>query len=114
MEKRLLNIESKITSLNEKFDSITVQIGVTRFPKPNIAICSQCGWKGSVTKCEIGEEGDWETGYYKIDLCPICEDGGCIDDYDVSITRTIIWNIYRFIVWIKSNFRSLYVLSKKW
>lgn len=37
-----------------------------------------------MTDCEIDQEGDWESGYYDIHLCPKCEDGGCIDDYDYS------------------------------
>lgn len=53
-------------------------------PLPDKAICSACGWKGSVSKCETELEGDWENGYYKIHLCLKCEDGGCIDDYDFS------------------------------
>ena len=52
--------------------------------KPDIAICSVCGWRGPATECITDEEGDWESGYYKVDLCPKCEDGGSIDDYDFS------------------------------
>jgi hypothetical protein len=53
-------------------------------PSYDIAICSECQWKGPVSECEEGREGDWESGYYAIDLCPICEDGGCVDDYTYS------------------------------
>jgi len=60
-------------------------------PLPDIAICSQCGWRGPVGECEKGEEGDWENGYYQIDLCPKCEDGGCIDDYDMTPERAQEW-----------------------
>ena len=52
--------------------------------RPDIAICSVCGWRGPVAECETDEEGDWENGYYKVDLCPKCEDGGSVDDYDFS------------------------------
>ena len=63
-------------------------------PEFDIAICSQCGWRGPVSECETGEEGDWESGYYKIDLCPRCEDGGCIDNYDMSPVREKEWEAW--------------------
>ena len=56
-------------------------------PLADIARCSECGWEGNVSECIKGEEGDWESGYYEIDECPKCEDGGCIDDYDYSEDR---------------------------
>ena len=52
-------------------------------PKADLASCSECGWKGLVSQCVEGQDGDWESGYYEIDLCPVCEDGGEID-YDMS------------------------------
>ena len=52
-------------------------------PKPDIAICEECGWEGPIHECETGEDGDWESGYYTVDLCPKCEDGGCIS-YSMS------------------------------
>ena len=63
----------------------------TKEPKPDIAICSICGWRGDVSECIKGEDGDWESGYYEIDECPKCEDGGCIDDYDMSEQRLKEW-----------------------
>jgi len=51
---------------------------------PDLAHCSDCGWRGPATECQKGTEGDWESGYYAVDYCPVCEDGGCIDDYDFS------------------------------
>lgn len=53
-------------------------------PGPDVGICSACGWRGSVDECEKGQDGDWETGYHEIDMCPECEDGGCVDDYSYS------------------------------
>lgn len=44
--------------------------------------CSNCGWEGKVSDCEQMKEQDgWENPPYWIHLCPVCEDGGCIDDY---------------------------------
>ena len=64
-------------------------------PLPDIAICSVCGWRGSIDQCEQATDGDWESGYYKVDLCPVCEDGGCIDDYDMSESRRKEWKIWQ-------------------
>ena len=67
-------------------------------PKPDIAICSECNWSGPISECVKDEEGDWETGYYPIDLCPVCleekENGGCIDDYDYSPEQLKLLNEY--------------------
>ena len=62
-------------------------------PKPDIAICSKCGWRGPVSECDVDPygDGDWESGYVPVDLCPVCEDGGCIDDYDMSDERFEEW-----------------------
>lgn len=63
-------------------------------PESDIAICSQCGWRGPVSECKKGKDGDWESGYYDIDLCPKCEDGGCIDDYDMTPQRGKEWKAW--------------------
>jgi hypothetical protein len=44
-----------------------------------------------VSECETEEDGDWESGYYLIHLCPVCEDGGCIDDYFPSEESLAQW-----------------------
>ena len=61
-------------------------------PLPDIAKCSNCGWSGPVNECIEGEDGDWENGYYSIHECPKCDDGGCIDDYEMSIDQAKKWN----------------------
>ena len=53
-------------------------------PLPDIAICSQCCGCFPVEECNTEQDGDWESGYYDIHLCPKCDDGGCIDDYAFS------------------------------
>lgn len=63
-------------------------------PLPDIAICSECGWQGPESDCITDQEGDWESGYYSIHLCPKCKDGGCIDDYDMSETRLKEWELW--------------------
>ena len=60
-------------------------------PSPDIAECSDCGWRGDVSECDTGQDGDWESGYFEIHLCPMCKDGGCID-YDMSETIAIAWH----------------------
>lgn len=51
---------------------------------PNIAHCSSCNKKFPVTECGKEIDGDWETGYYDVHICPECPDGGEIDDYSYS------------------------------
>ena len=74
---------------------LALEIGATELetnaPKPDIAICSSCGWSGGIEECDQDEEGDWENGYYTVDLCPNCDDGGCIDNYDMSPERDEEW-----------------------
>jgi len=54
-------------------------------PKADIATCSGCGWRGGVDDCRTGEEGDLESGYYKIYMCPDCDESEeCVDDYEYS------------------------------
>ena len=72
--------------------SLITENQVDSEPIPDIAICSECGWRGPVSKCLKDQDGDWESGYYIIDLCPICADGGCIDDYDMTPERLKEWN----------------------
>ena len=51
-------------------------------PPCDMCRCSNCGWFGSCDECETEQEQDgWESPPYGLHLCPVCEDGGCIDDY---------------------------------
>lgn len=61
-------------------------IGPPGDPEPpmDVGHCASCGWKGPISECRVKQDGDWESGYYDAHLCPKCEDGGCIDDYDYS------------------------------
>jgi hypothetical protein len=52
--------------------------------KVDSGTCAVCGWSGLLSSCETEDEGDWETGYFPVPMCPTCEDGGCIDDYYAS------------------------------
>lgn len=61
-------------------------------PKPDIALCSECGGEFHVSKCKIEEEGSWEEGYWPVHVCPQCPDGGCVDDYTMSAERADEWN----------------------
>ena len=70
------------------------KIGFKIEPLPDIAICSKCNWRGPVSECIIVQDEDWKTGHFDAHDCPKCEDGGCIDDYDMSIKRAIKWNYW--------------------
>jgi hypothetical protein len=60
------------------------KIPTTILPKLDIGICSICGWRGMLSECDTEQDGDWEHGYFQNYLCPVCKDGGCIDDFDYS------------------------------
>jgi hypothetical protein len=60
-------------------------------PLADICACSICGWSGKVEGLETKQDGDWESGYFKVHLCPKCKDGGCIDDYSMSKKRIVEW-----------------------
>ena len=32
-------------------------------PRPDIAICSECGWRGPVDQCWQDEDGDWDHNF---------------------------------------------------
>lgn len=75
--------------------SFVVSLGIEKMdsePEPDIAKCSKCGYEASITSFDRETEGDWENGYYDIDLCPKCDDGGCVDDYSMSEERANEWN----------------------
>lgn len=60
-------------------------------PKPDLGCCSICGECFPVNTLKTDRDGDWETGYYDIHLCPKCPNGGCIDDYTMSNERIEEW-----------------------
>lgn len=60
-------------------------------PQPDIASCSECGKILLVSDCPVETEGDWENGYYQVLVCPNCEDGGCVDFYEMSAERANEW-----------------------
>ena len=60
-------------------------------PHPDIGTCSECGWCGLLADCDTEQDGDWEHGYFEVPLCPDCDSGGCIDDFDYSPEEYIKW-----------------------
>jgi len=60
-----------------------IKAEMSNVPHPDIAVCSVCGWRGPVSECIVEEDGDWEGGYFNVDTCPKCEDGGEIE-YEYS------------------------------
>lgn len=47
-------------------------------PEPvlTMATCTECGWTGRIEDCDTEEDGDWETGYVTVHVCPVCDEGG--------------------------------------
>jgi len=69
-------------SNSKLWDLILSEEDPNAIPKADMCGCSNCGWKGKCSDCETEQEQDgWENPPYTIHLCPVCEDGGCIDDY---------------------------------
>ena len=64
-------------------------------PMPDMGRCSDCGWSGPLSKCPMEQDGDWETGYYDVPVCPRCDDGGCLDDYYYSWRQWWRWKRWR-------------------
>jgi hypothetical protein len=62
-------------------------------PEPDLCRCSDCGWEGRIADCEQEWDSEgWEYPSYLVILCPVCEEGGCIDDYFFSRRLARWWN----------------------
>ena len=64
-------------------------------PQPDLACCSDCGGSFPVSECPTETEGDWDTGYYEVHVCPKCEDGGHIDDYGMTPECADRWHEWK-------------------
>ena len=71
-----------------------------RAPKPDLARCTAydaatgsagCGWSGKVDECDTIQEGDRESGYVTVDVCPKC--GGEIE-YEMSEQCAAEWHAW--------------------
>lgn len=66
-----------------------------KLPPFDLCSCSECGWEGSPSDCERVEESEgWEYPSYWIEICPVCKDGGCIEDYGYTPAKLIEANNY--------------------
>ena len=77
--------------MTDRFLKLKESLDKNKMPKPDLAKCTQCGFKGKFEEFDLATDGDWESGYYEILECPKCEDGGCVDDYDMSPERAEEW-----------------------
>ena len=58
--------------------------------RPDMCKCSECGGEFKCDDLQLEEEQDgWENPVYWIHVCPVCENGGCIDDYFHSEGRGV-------------------------
>jgi hypothetical protein len=60
-------------------------------PKLDCGECSVCGWSGKLSECETAQEGNCEEGYVTAAYCPVCEDGGCIENFYPSGESLAEW-----------------------
>jgi hypothetical protein len=65
---------------------VKLEIVKDQRPLPDIGICSKCSLRHKLSNCETEWDSDgWEDPTpYEVYLCPKCEDGGCIDDFEYS------------------------------
>jgi len=75
-------------SLSDLADSVRERDGE---PKADLAICSSCRRAWPVDGLETEEAGDYESGYFRVHICPKCEDGGLIEEYTMSEDRAREW-----------------------
>ena len=68
-------------------------------PEPgcDMGRCGVCGWNGPLSECPTEEDGDYESGYFTVHVCPKCEDGGELE-YEMSENRGKEW-----VVWMERN-----------
>ena len=62
-------------------------------PKLDCGTCSICGWSGKLSECETDIEGNYYDGYITAVYCPVCEDGGCVDDFYPSDESLDKWEL---------------------
>jgi len=74
-------------------------------PAPDCCSCACCGWHGKVSECHVYEESEsWESPQtYTVHDCPVCIDGGMIDNYYFSFTASIVYRIHRFWVRVRRS-----------
>lgn len=80
--------------MNKFFEEIEL-IEEDEMPSPDIAICSNCGGKFKDGEYDLEWDQDgWENPPYQQAICRVCEDGGCIDDWEYSeeqLKKLEIW-----------------------
>ena len=80
------------------FKALEAQLRTNVDINPNMCSCSNCGWNGKTEGLETSWESEgWEYPDYQIDLCPVCPDGGCIDDYYYTENEAIMRDIVEII-----------------
>lgn len=75
-----------MAKIDKLFQTLRIEMEEQKFgPSPDIGICSNCGGRFGPDEYELEWESEgWEYPSYQVAVCPVCEDGGCIDDWDFS------------------------------
>ena len=74
----------EMTDLTELYEKLVENPNLAG-PVIDMCRCSECGWEGFTTNLETVMEGEFETGYYPVPVCPQCPDEGCLDDWFPSM-----------------------------
>ena len=80
-----------ISTLKVTKDSDFIKPSNEPDPVLDCGTCSECGWTGKLSDCIKEEEGNYDTGYYWAVYCPVCEDGGCIENFYPSAESLAEW-----------------------
>lgn len=61
----------------------TLRVSSPVEPKPDMCKCYECNYEFEVDTCikDFGHHNGWELPPYTEILCPVCEDGGEINDF---------------------------------
>lgn len=94
----------------------TVKVKESVVPsKPEFAKCGDCGgtFKAKELSSDYDHHNGWELPAYEQHICPVCPDGGNIDDYFDSVNDTVSpAELERLVVYVEEVGESLQAVGK--